>query len=273
TGLAPGTFNVTVTDATACTATATGSLIENAALTITLGNDTVVCEGQTVVISAPAGFTTYQWSGSETTQAINPTVNGDYTVTVTNASGCTASDVVSVTFVPMPTVNLGEDKLVYDGENIGINGIVNDGTATGGNYNWMPDTLLNCATCPNVVAFAIDTITYTLIYTDDYGCSGTDNITLNVLPVGDVFWPNAFTPNGDGNNDIFIPSGSGVKQIQWQMFNRWGEKVFESNNFFYGCDGTYQGKPLPMGVYVYTAKIIFMNNKDRKYNGSVTIIR
>lgn len=273
TGLAPGTFNVTVTDATNCTATASNSLIENAALVISLGNDTALCEGQTVVLSAPAGYTGYVWSDGQTTQTITPLVTGDYSVTVTSASGCTATDAVSVTLVPMPTVNLGEDKLVYEGENIGINGIVNDGTATGGNYNWLPDTLLNCATCPNVVASVYDTITYTLVYTDDYGCMGTDNITLNVLPVGDIYWPNAFTPNGDGNNDIFIPAGVGIKQIQWQMFNRWGEKVFESNNFLYGFDGTYQGKPLPMGVYVYTAKVIFMNNKDRKYKGSVTLIR
>ena len=118
-----------------------------------------------------------------------------------------------------------------------------------------------------------DTITYILIYTDNYGCSASDDIVVNVLPVGDIFWPNAFTPNGDGNNDIFLPFGIGVKQINWQMFNRWGEKVFESNNFFFGCDGTYKAQPLPTGVYVYNAKLVMMNNKERKYKGSVTLIR
>jgi gliding motility-associated-like protein len=273
TSLAPGNYAVTVTDNTSCTGSGAIAVAEPSQLTIDLGNDTTVCEGTAITLSAPAGYTDYLWSSNETTPAISITASGVYTITVTSATGCTASDAVNVTLVPIPTVNLGEDKLVYEGENIGINGIVNEGTVTGGNYNWMPDTLLNCANCPNVVAYAADTITYTLIFTDDYGCSAQDAITLNVLPVGDIFWPNAFTPNGDGNNDIFIPAGSGVRQIQWQMFNRWGEKVFESNNFFYGCDGTYQGKPLPAGVYVYVAKVVLMNNRDRKYKGSVTLIR
>ena len=170
-------------------------------------------------------------------------------------------------------VDLGEDKLVYEGEHVGIFANINQGSGGTGTYNWMPDTLLNCINCQNVVALAVDTITYILVYSDAFGCPASDTITLNVLPVGDIFWPNAFSPNGDGNNDIFWPFGSGVKQIDWQMFNRWGEKVFESNNFNYGCDGTYQGKPLPMGVYVYTAKVVLMNNVDRKYKGSVTLIR
>ncbi len=271
--LSAGNYLVTVTDASGCTGTASASVTEPAALTINIGNDITVCEGSPVSLTAPNGFPSYLWSTAAAMQSIIPLVTGVYSVTVTDNNNCTASDAVNVNFVPTPLVDLGEDKLVYEGEYVGIFTGINSGNVTGGTYNWMPDTLLSCANCQNTVALAVDTITYVLVYTDSYGCSASDNITLNVLPVGEVFWPNAFTPNGDGNNDIFLPYGSGVKQIIWQMFNRWGEKVFESSNFFYGCDGTYQGKPLPMGVYVYTAKVVLMNNTDRKYKGSVTLIR
>ncbi len=271
--LSAGNYSVTVTDASGCTGTASGSVTEPALLTVSLGNDTTLCEGLLVMLSAPNGFATYLWSTAEATQNIVPLATGAYSVTVTDNNNCTASDAVNVNFVPMPLVDLGDDKIAYEGEHIGIFASINLGNATGGTYNWMPDTLLSCADCQNTVALAIDTITYILIYTDNYGCSASDDIVVNVLPVGDIFWPNAFTPNGDGNNDIFLPFGIGVKQINWQMFNRWGEKVFESNNFFFGCDGTYKAQPLPTGVYVYNAKLVMMNNKERKYKGSVTLIR
>lgn len=273
TALQAGSYAVTVTDLTNCTGSATGVVTEPARLVINLGNDTTACEGTPINLSAPSGFASYLWGNGSVTQNIPVLTSGIYAVTVTDANNCTASDSVTINLVPMPLVDLGEDKLVYEGQNVGIFANINLGTATGGTYNWMPDTLLTCSNCQNPVAYAADTITYVLIYTDNYGCSGTDDIVINVLPVGDIFWPNAFSPNGDGNNDVFLPYGSGVKQIKWGMYNRWGEKVFESNNFFYGCDGTYKGAPLPAGVYVYTADIVMMNDVTRKFKGSVTLIR
>ena len=91
--------------------------------------------------------------------------------------------------------------------------------------------------------------------------------------MGDVFFPSAFSPNGDGNNDIYRALGSGVKQFRLAVYNRWGEKVFESNNFSDGWDGYYKGVQQPMEVYVYTATVTFLNNKTRDYKGSITLIR
>jgi gliding motility-associated-like protein len=271
--LLAGSYTVTVTDSTGCTGTGTASVVEPALLSINLGSDTTACEGTGIVITAPSGYAGYLWSTAESTQSIIPLVTGTYSVTVSDANNCTATDAVDITFVPAPVVDLGEDKIAYEDQHVGIFSIINQGQPSGGTYNWMPDTLLSCGDCPSPAAWALDTITYVLEYTDNYGCVGSDDIKINVLPVGDLFWPNAFTPNGDGNNDIFFPAGSGVKQIEWQLFNRWGEKVFESNSMFYGWDGMYKGKPLPMGVYVFTAKVVMMNDADRKFKGGVTLIR
>jgi gliding motility-associated-like protein len=99
---------------------------------------------------------------------------------------------------------------------------------------------------------------------------------VNVIPNYDVFIPNAFTPNGDGENDYWQIFGnlSAFKQVEIALFNRIGEKVFESKDAYFKWDGTYKGEKVPPGVYVYYAKFVWLNNhSDNKYTGSVTIIR
>lgn len=271
--LAAGNYSVTVTDLTNCTGTATANITEPQPLTVSLGNDTTLCIGLPVMLDAGNGYSTYLWSTNEITQTIVPTLAGIYSVVVTDVNGCSAIDAVNVNFVPLPLLDLGEDKIAYEGTYVGLISLVNDGATTAGTYNWQPDTLLSCIACQNTVAYASDTITYTLTFTDNYGCAATDNINLFVIPVGNVYWPNAFTPTGDGNNDVYLPFGSGVKQINWSIFNRWGERVFESDNFYSGWDGNYKGAPLPVGVYVYSATAVKMDNNTKKYKGSVTLIR
>jgi gliding motility-associated-like protein len=272
TNLPADVYSVTATDASGCSGSASVSITEPAPLTVNIGNDISGCEGTPVTIDAGGGYTAYAWSNNANTQTISPTTSGIYTVTVSDTSGCTASDAVVVTFTPIPDIDLGDDKTVYYGDNIGLFANINP-VPTGGNYNWLPDTLLSCNNCQNTVALAQDTITYVLYFTDDNGCSASDTITLYVLPPGNIFWPNAFTPNGDGNNDVYLPGGNNIKLINWQVFNRWGEKVFESNSQFFGWDGKYKNVPQPPNVYVYYAEVTFMNNEVKKYKGSITLIR
>lgn len=270
--LTTATYSVTVTDQAGCAGTASGTVTQPAALTINLGNDQTICEGSQVLLSAGAGFSTYTWSNNDNTETTTVTTSGIYSVTVLSANGCTATDAVSVTVIPTPTVDLGDDKLAYEGEHVGLFSNIT-GNTNGATFNWLPDTLLSCGNCQNTVALAQDTITYQLTYTDANGCTSSDEITLYVLPVTQVFFPNAFSPNGDGNNDIYFAFGGSVKQIGLTIFNRWGEKVFDSDNQFVGWDGIYKGKPQPGGVYVYYAQVTLMNNEVRKFTGSLTLIR
>jgi gliding motility-associated-like protein len=272
TALTPGNYSVTITDNGGCTGSASAVVTQPGPLAVNLGNDVTVCQGSTVQLSAGNNYATYDWSSGETTSSVSVTIGGSYSVTVTDTSGCTATDAINVTVIPTPTVDLGDDKVTYEGSNVGLFANV-AGNPTGGTYNWQPDTLLSCNNCQNTVAFAYDTITYTLTYTDPNGCSSSDNITLYVLPVSQVFFPNAFTPNGDGNNDIYYSYGGSIKYITLTIFNRWGEKVFDSNNQFVGWDGNYKGKPQPPGVYVYLAKVVLLNDEERNFTGSLTLIR
>ena len=103
-----------------------------------------------------------------------------------------------------------------------------------------------------------------------------DTLSVTVNSITDIFIPNAFSPNGDGNNDVFQLFGdvNTIAFLDVMVFNRWGEKVFESSNHHFTWDGTYKGEVVPQGAYIYTAKIVFINGYSRNdLKGSLTIIR
>jgi gliding motility-associated-like protein len=104
-------------------------------------------------------------------------------------------------------------------------------------------------------------------------CYGSATLFVDVLPEDPVYIPNAITPNGDGNNDVFFIYGRDIKTVNLQIFNRWGEKVFDSNNQWLGWDGTYRGQPQNTGVFTYKADITFLNEKTKQRIGSLTLIR
>jgi gliding motility-associated-like protein len=98
---------------------------------------------------------------------------------------------------------------------------------------------------------------------------------VTVIPDYEIFIPNVFTPDGNGQNDSWQIFGNmnAVKQLQVMVFNRWGEKVFEGNDINFEWDGTYRGEKVPPGVYVYTAKFVWLNNhSDNRYTGSITVL-
>lgn len=112
-----------------------------------------------------------------------------------------------------------------------------------------------------------------LFATSLYGCRDTANAKVNslILPLWDI--PNAFTPNGDGKNDVFYVNAYGVDLMDLRIFNRFGQLIFESANPSFGWDGTYRGVPQPMDAYAYTLLIKFSDGKQVKSSGNVTLIR
>ena len=112
-----------------------------------------------------------------------------------------------------------------------------------------------------------------LYATSIFGCKDTTNAIVNslILPLWDV--PNAFTPNGDGKNDVFYVNAYGVDLMDFRIFNRFGQLIFESANPSIGWDGTYKGVPQPMDAYAYTLLIKFSDGKEVKSSGNITLIR
>lgn len=237
--------------------------------------DTIICAGRQVQLFASGG-NQYQWfppSNLNNPNIANPIANPTQTTTysvIVSTPGCPAdSATVTIVVMPLPFVEAGPDVSIAYGESVNLGA-----TGTGTNYNWSPTSTLNASNISNPVASPLTTTTYTVLVTDNYGCTAQDDVTIFVeQEPANIFFPNAFTPNGDGVNDFFKGFGNNIKQYYLSVYNRWGEKVFETYNLQAGWDGTYKNEQQPVGVYVYYAEITWMNNVSEKYKGSLTLLK
>ncbi|MDR3046084.1 MAG: gliding motility-associated C-terminal domain-containing protein [Bacteroidales bacterium] len=144
-------------------------------------------------------------------------------------------------------------------------------------YQWNPTTGLEHPNAAVTVATPIQTTEYAVIVTDRFGCRLIDTVKLTVIPMicGEpiIFVPSAFTPNGDGKNDVLYARGSVVNTMLFRVFNRWGELVFESQNLQDGWDGKYKGMEAPEGVYDYFLSVTCINGETFVKKGNITLIR
>ena len=167
----------------------------------------------------------------------------------------------------MPVADAGNDVTINFGETTVLSG------SGGVIYSWSPSTDLDDASAQSPISSTGSTITYTLTVTDANGCESEDSVTVVVLDLLNVAIPNAFSPNGDGKNDVFRPVLiSGAELIDFSVFNRWGERVFWSDDINVGWDGTVQGKATEMDTYLFIARFL-ERNKTKVLNGSLTLVR
>jgi len=132
---------------------------------------------------------------------------------------------------------------------------------------------LNCRSCQSPNASPNENTWYYVIITSPEGCSSLDSLYIEVNANGNIYVPNVFSPNGDGNNDIFYVHGNGIKHFNLMVFNRWGQNIFESNDVDRGWDGTLNGKELNQGVFVYSLKVELYNNEIIKKTGNITLLK
>ena len=145
-------------------------------------------------------------------------------------------------------------------------------------YLWEPDSGLSNVNSPSPVLKAIATKNYKVTITDlNTGCVVVAFKRIKVVEVNcgepDIFIPSAFTPNNDLANDVLFVRGSNVKSIDFQLYNRWGEQVFETQNINVGWDGKYKGREVDPGVFVYHLKAICFDDQEYFTKGDVTLIR
>jgi len=185
---------------------------------------------------------------------------------------------VTIAVGKYPTVELGPDLTLSTGTNYSFIPVIQFGPIR--DWLWTPSTNLSCTTCPSPIAIIKDEITYRVKVTTNYGCSASDTIYIKVFcESSQVFIPNAFTPNGDGRNDILMVRGTGILAVKsFRIFNRWGEIIFEKNNFppnnpIYGWDGMVKGQKVAPDVFVYTAEVICDNGTPYVFKGNVTLLK
>lgn len=194
------TYSVTVTDAYQCVGTDDILVTFNPLPTVSLGNDQTLCAGQPVTLDAGNVGATYAWSTTATSQTINPTTTGTYTVTVTDANGCTGTDNVSVTFVPVPVVNLGNDVSVCFGQTVTL-----DAGNAGANFHWSS----------NQASQTINPTTsgsYAVTVTNGGICVDSDRVEVNFLPLPVPTVHDTSTCIGD---TIVLDAGISGAQYAW----------------------------------------------------------
>ncbi|WP_205942680.1 gliding motility-associated C-terminal domain-containing protein [Pedobacter psychroterrae] len=233
-----------------------------------------VCIGDGVTLNATGGIR-YSWSPAVGLSATNvasptakPTTTTNYAVTVYNGF-CTKVLQVKVIVVESPTVNAGADMEIMNGDEVQLNTEVSN--VEGATYSWTPTIYLDDPTIANPIASPTDQITYLLTVKSANGCFiVSDEVVIDVREK--VMIPNAFTPNGDGVNDILtIPGLDSYKQSTLTFFDRNGQRIFKSLAYPKPWDGTHNGKSLPTGTYYY---VIDLNNSERKrLSGAIFLIK
>lgn len=139
--------------------------------------------------------------------------------------------------------------------------------------SWTPSEDLDCDDCLNPIANVLESTTFTLTINEGDRCEVTDSILLLIIP-NEISMPTGFTPNGDGMNDVFKPMNTNVEFMEMQVYNRWGEKIFETNDYKDGWDGTYKGVLQPMGVFAYFIEYRLDGQTQTKtQKGSITLLR
>ncbi|PKP01290.1 MAG: hypothetical protein CVU11_15700, partial [Bacteroidetes bacterium HGW-Bacteroidetes-6] len=265
--LSTQTYTVTGTDGT-CSNTSSTTVTVNSVPVAAITGDTIVCAGDVTILTASGG-TGYLWSNAATSTSVSvsPSVNQYYYVTVSNGP-CSDVDSVFVTVNPLPVADAGNDTTIYLGTSVNLLG-------TGGLlYSWTPPDGLSCTDCSNPVATPDQTTLYTLVVTDANGCSSSDDVLITVeYNCGDVFVPTAFSPNADGYNDVFVVRGNCIETITFKIFDRWGEKVYETTIPGEGWDGEFQGQPVNGGVYSYYYSGTLITGDIITGKGNVTLIR
>jgi gliding motility-associated-like protein len=273
TGLSAGTYSVEVTDAAGCKNTQTVSISPPATISLTTtGKNNTHCKtpNGTASVVATAGTPAYSylWSNGQTSPFATGLNAGSHTVTVSDANGCTASQIVKIAATTStPVINLSvSSNVIVAGDQAQLT------ASGGGTYDWFMSPDLSCNSCPNPIASPLKTTSYCVQVTDINGCEAKDCMTIEVESA--VYVPNAFTPNEDGLNDIFKPIIEHVHDYELFIFDRWGELVFKTSNTEEGWDGSYKQKTCKSDVYVY--KITYTDDFKKKHYeqlGKVTLVK
>lgn len=245
----------------------------------------LICYGQTYQLQGSGGVT-YSWTPStylDNPSLANPTANAARTITYTlsilaDVNGCpslTTDDVTVDVTPPIKIYTYPSDTIAYPGDQVQLKAV---STVPAANiFTWTPVLNINNPGISNPIVTGVnigDSIVYKVTARSQAGCIGEAYVRFRVYKGPDLYVPNAFTPNGDGKNDLFYPFPVGIKEIKYfRVYNRWGQMMFSSNALYKGWDGKFNGTAQPGGVYVWMGQAIDKNNKPITKQGTVTLIR
>ncbi len=248
-------------------------------------NDAIICRGQRTRLSASGNAQQFAWTPATglndsfiASPWASPLQTTTYQVVGYSTNTCpNDTGAVTVTVGSIPTVELGPDLTVDAGLPIDFRPVTSNDVIS---YNWQPSTGLSCNSCSGPRLIADKDASYRLTVRTQYNCEAFDDIRIIVTcGKGAVYIPNAFTPNGDGANDIFYIKGYGIQKVKsLRIFNRWGQIVFSRENSSpndknAGWDGKVKGQVAASGAYIYVAEVVCNEGKALPLKGTVMLLK
>lgn len=239
-------------------------------------HDTTLCTNDPLVLHAshaPPG--TYLWDSGATSYSLS--VNNSGTYWVRESGNCQLfADTFHIMLNPVPVLAVPGDTTLEEGNSLAIHAT----STMGAQYTWLPADDLSCSNCLDPVAAPGQSISYCLRAITAAGCGDTACFTIHVIEkpcpgLADNSLPEAFTPNGDNNNDVYVVNGWGfcIREFNFKVFDRWGEKLFETSDPHINWDGRYMNKDLETGVYVYQLTAVTRHDEKLNRKGTITLSR
>lgn len=279
------TYLVTASNQIGCSVSENVIIKVYETIPVSVNADTAVCPGSLVQLNASVNDTffhdvTYTWGNSSNLSANNiadpmATIgSGAETFTVTATSGACPATSASMTVGVNPAANVILPATIVTTPNteISISPVSGDLTT----YNWSAKDQPSCIDCASMTLVPAESQVVYLNGGNQYGCKATDSMMIHIVSCdpASIFVPNTFTPNGDGTNDILYVRSKALAEMEYfQIFNRWGAIVFQTNNMTTGWDGLVNGKMAEEGTYVYQIKGKCQDGYDVSTNGAVTLLR
>lgn len=226
-----------------------------------LGSDTSICEGDSIFLDAGGCILTYLWHNQDTNRYFTAKDSGNYWVKVTNAFGCSSSDDFTLSLLFKPKPDLGNDTTICFGESVTFNG-----GAPGQTYLWNDGSFFH--------HFIANKSGHYFVTVSNICGSGMDSVKLEVESCETILWaPNAFSPDDNGINDRFFISCLNVSQFELYIFNRYGEIIYQSKDYYEGWDGTFKNQMCKNDLYVWKVVYKGLDNKEYTKFGNVFLIR
>ncbi|MFT5596194.1 MAG: gliding motility-associated-like protein [Flammeovirgaceae bacterium] len=243
-----------------------------------------ICAGDCAFFSAEfidADSVRWTFSGGnpETSTAFEPGLvcfpeEGDFLVVLQayNESG-EAPPVIQTVFAGQrPPLNAGPDITINSGAIVQLTASLG-GQVPNGTFLWQPFDQVDNFRAQTVQISPNETTAFIVYYDQDSSCTAIDTVNVTVNFVAAVGVPNSFSPNGDGRNDVLRVLGQGITRMEFKIFNRYGQLVFETTNQIEGWDGLFNDKELNAGTFVYTLEVTFAEGNSEVYTGDVTLVR
>ena len=272
----PTTYTVIVNDGICFSKPVSSTVVVLAQPVTAVVGDTLICSGENVTLNASGG-STYSWSGfssSASSITVSPALTTTYSVVAENGTCPGSPDSITVWVVPAPVLNTSATPVtIAEGASTNLN------VSGAKSYNWLPSMDLSCTNCSNPVANPLTSTVYTVIAIDSNGCSTSAFVKVDVKPacIGnetDLFIANVFSPNKDGQNDVLRVQGNGFRDLYWSIYDRWGNKLFETTDQAVGWDGMFRNVEMEQGTYVYYLKAICIRSgAEIELQGNVSLVK